>query len=33
MLIADMNRPGQGWINVSQDAMLDLQLSLEASGR
>lgn len=33
MLIADMNRPGQGWINVSQDAMLDLRLSLRASGR
>jgi hypothetical protein len=33
MLIADLNRPGQGWINVSQDAMLDLRLSLQASGR
>ena len=33
MLIADMNRPGQGWINVSQDAMLDLRLGLKESGR
>jgi hypothetical protein len=33
MLIADMNCPGQGWINVSQDAMLDLRLSLKESGR
>ena len=33
MLIADMNRPGQGWINVSQDAMLDLRSSLESSER
>jgi len=33
MLIADLNRPGQGWINVSQDAMLDLRVRLQASGR
>jgi hypothetical protein len=32
MLIADLNRPGQGWINVSQDAMIDLRLSLKGSG-
>lgn len=31
MLIADLNRPGQGWINVSQDAMIDLRAAL--SGR
>jgi hypothetical protein len=30
MLIADLNRPGQGWINVSQDAMLDLRSGLNA---
>ena len=33
MLIADMNRPGQGWINVSQDAMVDLQRSLAEGKR
>jgi hypothetical protein len=33
MLIADLNRPGHGWINVSQDAMLDLRNSLDRPGR
>jgi hypothetical protein len=32
MLIADLNRPGQGWINVSQDAMVDLRNSLNGRG-
>ena len=33
MLIADLNRPGQGWINVSQDAMIDLRNSLNGRGQ
>lgn len=32
MLIADLNRPGQGWINVRQDAMIDLRTTLNGSG-
>jgi hypothetical protein len=33
MLIADMNRPGQGWINVNQDAMIDLRNALNGHGQ
>jgi hypothetical protein len=33
MLIADLNRPGQGWINVSQDAMIDLRSALTGRGQ
>ena len=33
MLIADLNRPGQGWINVDQDAMIDLRNSLNGHGQ
>ena len=33
MLIADMNRPGQGWINVDQGAMIDLRNSLNGHGQ
>jgi hypothetical protein len=32
VLIADLNRPGQGWINVSQDAMIDLRNALNGRG-
>jgi hypothetical protein len=32
MLIADLNRPGHGWINVSQDAMIDLRTALNGQG-
>ncbi len=33
MLIADLNRPGQGWINVDQGAMIDLRNSLNGRGQ
>jgi hypothetical protein len=32
MLIADLNRPGQGWINARQDAMIDLRNTLNGRG-
>lgn len=32
MLIADLDRPGVGFVNVRQDAMLDLRARLAATG-
>jgi hypothetical protein len=32
MVIADLDRPGQGFINVSQQPMVDLRERLAASG-
>jgi hypothetical protein len=31
LLIADLDRPGEGWINVSQQAMIDLRDSMTES--
>lgn len=31
LLIADVDRPGEGWVNVSQQAMIDLRDSMAAS--
>jgi hypothetical protein len=31
LLIADLDRPGEGWVNVSQQAMIDLRDSMAAS--
>jgi len=32
LLIADLDRPGEGFINVRQQAMIDLRDSLTESG-
>ncbi len=31
LLIADVDRPGKGWVNVSQQALIDLRDSMAAS--
>jgi hypothetical protein len=33
MLIADLDRPGEGFIYVSQDAMLELRTWMDRKGR
>ena len=31
VVIADLDRPGEGWINVTQDAMIDVRNALAES--
>jgi hypothetical protein len=32
VLIADLDRPGEGWVNVSQEPMLELRSAMNPGG-